>query len=288
MKFGIIFANTGPAATNAEYLTELARLAEDNGFESLWTVEHVVVPAGYESQYPYSRDGRMPGGEDVPIPDPLVWLSFAAAVTRTIRLATGILILPQRNPVVLAKEVATLDVLSGGRVTLGVGVGWLKEEFDALGVPFDDRGPRTDEYIEALRALWREPEPTYSGKFAAFDRAKSFPKPAQAGGPPVVIGGHTRAAARRAGRLGDGFFPGRGALADLSGLLEEMRVSAKDAGRDADSIEVTAGGAMDPEGIKPYADLGVSRMVVPPLGYDLDTLREQLPRFAENVIAKVS
>jgi probable F420-dependent oxidoreductase len=288
MKFGIIFANTGPAAVDAEYLSELARLAEESGFESLWTVEHVVVPAGYESQYPYSRDGRMPGGEDVPIPDPLVWLAFAAAATRTIRLATGILILPQRNPVVLAKEVATLDVLSGGRVTLGVGVGWLKEEFDALGVPFDERGARTDEYVEALRSLWRDPEPTYSGKFASFDRAKSYPKPAQAGGPPVVIGGHTRAAARRAGRLGDGFFPGRGALADLGGLLEELRVSAKDAGRDPDSIEITAGGAMDPEGIKPYADLGVSRMVVPPLGYDLDTLREQLPRFGENVISKLA
>lgn len=288
MKFGIIFANTGPAAVDFSYTAELVQLAEECGFESLWTVEHVVVPAGYESSYPYSRDGRMPGGEDVPIPDPLVWLSMVGAVTSKIRLATGILILPQRNPAVLAKEVATLDVLSGGRVTLGVGVGWLKEEFDALGVPFEERGARTDEYIEALRAFWREPEPTYSGRFVNFERAKSYPKPAQAGGPPIVIGGHTAAAARRAGRLGDGFFPGRGGLDDLSGLLDEMRSSAKDAGRDPDAIEVTAGGAMDAEGVKPYADLGVTRMVIPPLGYDLATLREQLPRFAENVISKVS
>lgn len=288
MKFGIIFANTGPAAVDFSYASELARLAEDNGFESLWTVEHVVVPAGYESAYPYSRDGRMPGGEDVPIPDPLVWLSMVAAVTSSIRLATGILILPQRNPAVLAKEVATLDVLSGGRVTLGVGVGWLKEEFDALGVPFSERGARTDEYISALRTFWRDPEPTFSGRFANFERAKMYPKPLQAGGPPVVIGGHTAAAARRAGRLGDGFFPGRGALGDLAGLLDEMRSAAKDAGRNPDDIEVTAGGAMDAEGVKPYADLGVSRMVIPPLGYDLDTLRDQLPRFADNVIAKLS
>jgi probable F420-dependent oxidoreductase len=288
MKFGIIFANTGPAATDPAYAAEMAQIAEEHGIESLWTVEHVVVPAGYESEYPYSGTGRMPGGEDVDIPDPLIWLTHVAAATSTIKLATGILILPQRNPVVLAKQVATLDRLSGGRTLLGVGVGWLKEEFDALGVPFEDRGARTDEYIEALRVLWRDPEPTYSGRFASFDRAKSFPKPAQEGGPPVVIGGHTKAAARRAGRLGDGFFPGRGKLDELSGLLDEMRAAAAEAGRDADAIEITAGGAMDVEGAKPYADLGVSRLVIPPLGYDLDTLRDQLGRFSENVIAKLA
>ncbi|MDQ1439539.1 MAG: hypothetical protein QOK43_3168 [Acidimicrobiaceae bacterium] len=287
MKFGIIFANTGPAAVDFEYAAELARLAEENGFESLWTVEHVVVPAAYESQYPYAKDGRMPGGEDVPIPDPLVWLSFVAAATTRIKLATGILILPQRNPVVLAKEVATLDVLSGGRAVLGVGVGWLKEEFDALGVPFSERGARTDEAIEVLRMLWRDAEPSFAGRFTGFERAKSFPKPAQSGGPPIVVGGHTPAAARRAGRLGDGFFPGRGKLTELGPLLDEMRRAATEAGRDADAIEVTAGGAMDVEGVKPYADLGVSRMVIPPLGYDLGTLREQLPRFAESVISKL-
>jgi probable F420-dependent oxidoreductase len=287
MKFGIIFSNTGPAAVNPDYAASMAQIAEENGIESLWTVEHVVVPAGYESEYPYAAGGRMPGGEDFDIPDPLVWLTWVAAATSRIRLATGILILPQRNPVVLAKEVATLDRLSGGRVTLGVGVGWLKEEFDAIGVPFNERGARTDDYIEALRVLWREDEPTYKGRFAAFERAKSFPKPAQAGGPPVVIGGHTNAAARRAGRLGDGFFPGRGKLEELSGLLDEMRAAARDAGRDADAIEITAGGAMDVEGAKPYADLGVSRLVIPPLGFDLDTLREQLGRFSENVISKL-
>ncbi|HEV7887670.1 MAG TPA: LLM class F420-dependent oxidoreductase [Acidimicrobiales bacterium] len=288
MKFGIIFANTGPAATDPAYAAEFAQLAEENGIESLWTVEHVVVPAGYESEYPYSKDGRMPGGEDLDIPDPLIWLTHIAAATRSIKLATGILILPQRNPVVLAKQVATLDRLSGGRVVLGVGVGWLKEEFDALGIPFDSRGARTDDYVEALRVLWREDEPTYHGAFADFERAKSFPKPAQPGGPPIIVGGHTTAAARRAGRLGDGFFPGRGKLEELGGLLDEMRRAAKDAGRDPDAIEVTAGGAMDVEGAKPYAELGVSRLVIPPLGYDLGTLREQLPRFADNVIAKLA
>ena len=286
MKFGLIFANAGPFS-DPDNAVGLARIAEESGFESLWTVEHVVVPAGYESQYPYSRDGRMPGGEDIPIPDPLVWLSFVAAATERIRLATGVLILPQRNPVVLAKETATLDVLSKGRLMLGIGVGWLEEEFDCIGVPFAERAARTDEYVEALRTLWREPEPTFEGRFTSFERAKSFPKPAQ-GTIPVVVGGHTKPAARRAGRLGDGFFPARTSPEQLTDLLDEMGRSAKDAGRDPDAIEVTAGGAMDPDGIKAYADLGVSRIVIPPLGFDLETLKQQLGNFGDNVIAKMA
>jgi probable F420-dependent oxidoreductase len=283
--FGIVFANVGPAVL-PDYAASLAQLAEENGIESLWTVEHVVVPAGYESEYPYSPTGKMPGPEESPIPDPLVWLAHVGAVTTRIKLGTGVLILPQRNPVVLAKEVATLDVLSKGRVLLGVGVGWLREEFDAIGVPFEERGARTDESIEALRALWTQEEPTFDGRFTSFDRAKSYPKPTN-GTVPVVIGGHTKFAARRAGRLGDGFFPANTSPEQLAPLLDEMRRAAKDAGRDADAIEITAGGAMDTEGIKKFADLGVSRIVIPPLGFDLETLKQQLGNFAENVIAKV-
>ena len=287
MKFGMMYANAGPAA-DPEHAVALAQLCEEAGFESLWTVEHVVVPAAYESQYPYSRDGRMPGGEDVPIPDPLVWLTWAGAHTTRIKLATGILILPQRNPVVLAKEVATLDRLTGGRVLLGVGVGWLREEFDAIGVPFDERGARTDDSIQALRALWTQAEPSYDGRFSSFSRAKSWPKPVQEGGVPIVVGGHSEAAARRAGRLGDGFFPARGDLEQLPGFLDVMRKAAVDAGRDSDAIEVTTGGARDADGVRRYEDLGVSRMVVPPLGFDVETLREQVARFADEVISKVN
>ena len=286
MKFGLIFVNTGPFA-DPDTAVGFARIAEESGFESMWTVEHVVVPAGYESQYPYSPTGRMPGGEDVPIPDPLIWLAYIAAATSTIRLATGVLILPQRNPVVLAKETATLDVLSRGRLMLGVGVGWLEEEFDCIGVPFADRAARTDEYVEALRTLWRDPEPTFKGRFTSFERAKSYPKPAQ-GTIPIVVGGHTKPAARRAGRLGDGFFPARTSPEELGVLLDEMHRAAKDAGRDGDAIEITAGGALDLDGIKRFADLGVERMVIPPLGFDLETLKEQLGQFGDNVIATMS
>ena len=286
MKFGILFANVGHAVV-PEGATALATIAEDAGYESVWTVEHVVVPADYRSAYPYSPSGRMPGPEESPIPDPLIWLTWVAAVTRSIRLATGILILPQRTPAVLAKEVATLDVLSGGRVTLGIGVGWLRAEFAALGVPWEHRGDRTDEYIEALRALWRDAEPTFHGRFVDFERAKSYPKPVQAS-VPIAIGGHTEAAARRAGRLGDEFFPGVASLEQLTRLLDVMRAAAKDAGRDPHAIGVTAGGAMDLEGVKRLADLGVTRVVVPNLGGDPETWKSTLGAFAESVIAKVA
>jgi probable F420-dependent oxidoreductase len=279
-----MFANAGPAS-EPEYAIAVAQMAEELGFESIWTVEHVVVPSGYQSQYPYSDNGRMPGGEDVPIPDPLIWLAYVAAATKTVRLATGILILPQRNPVILAKEIATLDRLSGGRVELGVGVGWLEEEFDALGVPFADRGKRTDEYIEVLRKLWREPESSYDGTFTSFAPLKSYPKPSAKEGPPIHVGGHTPVAARRAGRLGDGFFPGRSG-GDLASLLDIMRKSAVDAGRDPESVEVTAGGGLDLEYVKEAADMGVDRVVCPPLGFDLETLRTNLGNYSENVIAK--
>ncbi len=282
-----MFANTGRAVT-PEGATALATIAEDAGFESLWTVEHVVVPAGYESPYPYSRSGRMPGGEDVPIPDPLVWLTWVAAATRSIRLATGILILPQRNPVVLAKEVATLDVLSGGRVILGVGVGWLKEEFDAIGVPFAERGPRTDEYVEALRSLWRDEESSFEGRFATFRRAKSYPKPAQDGGVPIVVGGHSEAAARRAGRLGDGFFPARGSPEQLAPLFDVARATAQSCGRSSDSLELTAGGAMDLDGARRFADIGVDRLVIPPVGGNEEGWKRALGEFGEKVIAPLS
>src|SRR5215469_322089 len=151
MKFGLMFVNSGPFS-NHELLAHLARTAEQCGFESLWTVEHVVIPKDYVSPYPYSKSGKIPGGEDVAIPDPLLPLSYAAALTKTICLATGVVILPQRQPLYLAKEIATLDLLSGGRVMLGVGSGWLKEEFNALGLDFESRGARTDEAIQAMRA----------------------------------------------------------------------------------------------------------------------------------------
>jgi probable F420-dependent oxidoreductase len=166
MKFGIGFATSG-AFSDPALLGHLAVTAERCGFDSLWSVEHVAIPVPH-TPYAGSKDGQMPGGDDVAIPDPLIPLAYAAALTKTIKLATGILILPQRHPIYTAKEVATVDRLSGGRVILGIGSGWMKEEFEALGLNFHHRGAMTDEAIQAMRALWREGTSSFSGRHFKF------------------------------------------------------------------------------------------------------------------------
>jgi len=289
MKFGIAFANTGPF-TRPERAVEFARAAEEAGFESLWTVEHVVVPAGYQSSYPYDPSGRMPGGEAAPIPDPLIWLSYVAAATSRINLATGILILPQRNPVVLAKELSTLDQLSAGRMHLGIGVGWLEEEFDAIGVPFAQRGRRTDEYVAAMRALWSQEQATHHGEFVSFDDCILSPSPVS-GTIPVHVGGHTDAAARRAGRLGDGFFPAKGSHEELARLFNLVRETAEGSGRDPDAIELTTGGngAIGPgaaDEVKALADIGTDRVILPAFLFTKDTVAG-LARYGDEVIRRM-
>ena len=281
MKFGLMFTNTGMGSTAAGAI-ELAQRAERLGFESLWTVEHVVVPSGYESAYPYHPSGKMAGGmEEFDLPDPLIWLAFVASATQRIRLATGILIVPQRNPLVLAKEVASLDALSGGRVTLGVGVGWLEEEFDALGVPFADRGRRLDDYVEAMRALWQGGKASVHNTYAAFDDCISLPRPVN-GTVPIVIGGHSKAAARRAARLGDGFFPGNGKVDELVDVYGTFRDACAEVGRDPSEVELSAGGGgRSFDDIAKRVDeleaLGVSRVILSPLpGDQLDALAASL------------
>ena len=283
MKVGMIFANVMLFGT-PDGARALAEAAEEAGIESLWTVEHVVVPEGYESPYPYSESGKMPGGEDASIPDPLAWIAFMAGLTKTVRLATGILILPQRNPVILAKECATIDVLSGGRLELGVGIGWLAEEFEAIGVPFDERVDRTEEYVSALRALWSKDE-TFDGKYTSFARARSNPKPVQERGIPIVVGGHTKAAARRAGLIGDGFFPAR--ANNLPELIAECRRAAEEAGRDPDSIEITSGGLPNADFAKRLEDMGVHRLVTPPPSFDPNDIKRALGEVSESLVAKV-
>jgi probable F420-dependent oxidoreductase len=256
-----MYANT--SAPQPDDAIALVQAAERAGFESIWTVEHVVVPAGYGSAYPYSRSGRMAGGaEHFDSPDPLVWLAFAAAATSTVRLATGILILPQRNPLILAKAVASLDVLSNGRFTLGIGVGWLEEEFRALGVPFDDRGARADEYVAALRTLWTQECATFHGDFVRFDDVYCRPLPVQRP-VPIVVGGHSPRAARRAGELGDGFFPASASAERLPGLVAAARRAAEGAGRDPHALEITMGARPSRQQVAALADAGVDRVVVP-------------------------
>ena len=192
MKFALHFGNnTFPDFAGA---ARLARLAEAAGFDSVLAVDHVVFPDNYTSTYPYSATGRLPVGRGGAFPDPLIWIAYAAAVTTRLRFLTGVVILPQRNPLVLAKQVATLDYMSGGRFELGIGVGWLKEEFQAMGVPFERRGRRADEYIAAMKALWAEDGATFSGEFVSFKEVSCNPKPV--GRVPIVVGGHSEAAAQ--------------------------------------------------------------------------------------------
>ena len=282
MKYGIMFANIGPYGA-PEALTHLAQTAERTGFESMWTVEHVVVPKGYASAYPYSRDGKMPGPETAPIPDPFVWLAYAAAVTKTIQLGTGVLILPQRHPFYVAKEVATLDALSGGRVQLGVGIGWLEEEFRSLGVPFKTRAARAEESVAALRSLWSEGPSEFHGEHFDWNPVESHPKPA-AGRVPIHVGGHVAGAARRAARVGDGYFPARPDGLDAG--LKAMREECEKIGRDPGEIEITTGGVTDPDARRALEDLGVARVVIGPPGYTPDAVERGLEKFANEVIAK--
>ncbi|MBY0329849.1 MAG: LLM class F420-dependent oxidoreductase [Acetobacteraceae bacterium] len=288
MKFALHFGNnTFPDAAGA---TRLARLAEAAGFDSVLAVDHVVLPDSYESTYPYSATGRLPGDRTAVLPDPLIWMAFAAAATTRLRLMTGVIILPLRDPLVLAKQVATLDAMSGGRIELGIGVGWLREEFEALGIPFAERGRRADEYVAAMRALWREDGASYEGRHVRFAGVSSNPKPVR-GAVPIIVGGHSEAAARRAGRLGDGFFPSVGAQVDTMPLLDLVRRAAEDAGRDPAAIEMITGCPDALPGAEGDAQAaveerrrhGIGRVVLP-VGPFLPDLEDSLPRFGEQVI----
>jgi probable F420-dependent oxidoreductase len=268
----------------------LGQWAEAAGFDTVLAIDHVVLPENFTTRYPYSATGQMPAGPTEPYPDPLIWLAFLAATTSRIKLLTGVIILPQREPVALAKQVATLDVMSGGRLELGIGVGWLREEFEALGVPFERRGKRADEYIGAMRALWAPGTAQYAGEFVKFPPVHCYPKPA-AGKVPIIVGGHSEAAARRAGRLGDGFFPSIGAQVDVTPLFDVARRAAEAAGRDPAAVEMITGcpEALPGSGkdaitaVEARIARGIGRVVLPLTAF-LPNVEEGLARFGEEVI----
>ncbi|GAB3984624.1 LLM class F420-dependent oxidoreductase [Actinoallomurus acanthiterrae] len=249
-------ATLGPAET-----VRLARRAEELGYRSWWAGEHVVLPS------PRTPDAPMEPTD--PILDPLVHLSYVAAVTERLELGTGIVILPQRNPVVLAKQVASLDVLSGGRLHLGVGAGYLEPEMTAVGVPFAERGARTDEYLDAMRALWTQEAPSYQGRYVAFDHVDAHPRPVRADGPRIVIGGHSPAAFRRAVARGDAWFGNGDGPDDLVRHLAGLEKAAAEAERptrlgrlEIDFLQLSP---VDASQARRYAELGVDRLIVYPL-----------------------
>ncbi|MBV9092162.1 MAG: LLM class F420-dependent oxidoreductase [Mycobacteriaceae bacterium] len=281
MKYSVIAPVAAGVTADPDWMVPFARHVEACGFESIVAVEHTVLTTRYDSVYPYDASGRVELAADCPVPDPLDLLAFVAGHTDTLGLATGVLVLPNHHPVVLAKRVATVDALSGGRLRLCVGVGWLKEEIEACGAAFATRGRRADEQIAVMRALWADNGGvSHHGEFFRFDNATCYPKPAQGPGLPVHVGGHSRAAARRAGRLGDGFQPLGVAGARLQSLLGDMRDAASQAGRDPSVLELTLGHLVtkiDAERAARLAEMGAERIVLamPPtadLGEAMDVL----------------
>jgi probable F420-dependent oxidoreductase len=285
VKFGLAFASS--VGTDGNSALEICRLAEKLGFDSVWGGEHVIRPVRIESSYPYTEDGQMPGDAETPIPDPLIWLAYVAAAAPTVRLGTCILIVPQRNPLVLAKELATLDTLSGGRVDLGLGVGWLEEEFNALGIPWERRGARNDEYVAAMRALWAGPEAEFHGEFVDFDPATCTPRPVH-GSIPILVGGDTPVAIRRAARIADGYFPGTTDPKALARLIKEVGLAAEKEGRSADEIAINA--IFGPQMAEPVAgseqmaSLGVDRAMVPAFFFAGPGGMDRLAEFGERVV----
>ncbi len=244
MDFGVVLPHIGPQARQqvVERLQAVAQEAEALGFHSLWVGDHVVFPAQLSSHYPYHPEGKFPLDLKDNFLEPLAVLSFAAACTRTIRLGTGVLIVPYRHPLLTAKMVATLDVLSRGRVILGVGVGWLAEEFALLGASYRERGAQTDEFLKAMKALWSEEEASFQGRHLHFSQVILRPQPVQKPHPPLWVGGHSQAAFRRTATLGDGWYghvfwrdPGR-----LPRDIETIRNLAEQAGRDPRSLTYAA------------------------------------------------
>ena len=288
MKWGITFASTG--FPDPDGAIAMAQAAESAGFDSLWAPEHVVMSRAPDAT-PYRGvpEGKMDrlarrGG----IPDPLTWLAFVASATTTIKLCTNVLILPEHQPVVLAKTAATLDHLAQGRVILGIGVGELPEEYEAVGMDFTNRGKRMDEYIDAMRLLWKEDVATFEGRYVKFDQMECRPWPVNRT-IPLHIGGASEAAVRRAALRGDGYFPfvfpGQDITVELPRLIERVKHETLEAGRDPDLMEFTSGGARSVEEAKWYADVGVDRITVAIRSRTVGDVRDELARFGDEVIA---
>ena len=317
MKYGFTLPGRGQLAT-PERLGIIARKGEELGFDALLTGDHILVPRNIKSVYPYTEGGEFPGSPSGESMEQITLLSYIAGQTSKIRLVTSVPIVPHRNPLIAAKSLATLDVLSGGRLVVGVGVGWMREEFQALGLPpFEERGAVTDEYIRAFKVLWTEDDPHFEGKYISFDDISFLPKPVQKPHPPIWVGGESRPALRRTAELADGWYPlgsnptfPMGTPEQLKAGLDRLAEYAKRFGRDPSEIETiyrthqfeltkTPAGAGrlpfvgDAEqiagDIRRYQDMGVSTMIWDFLRQteDLDRMLGLMEDFATKVWPKV-
>ena len=288
MKFGIVPINLGEF-TDPQVVIPFVHKAERLGYESVWTAEHVIIPKHYDSVYPYNPSGKVPFQPDASIIDPLVALTFIAAATSRLRLGTGVNILPQTNPLYLAKWASSIDHLSQGRLMLGLGIGWLQEEFAAIGVPFAQRGKRSDEYLAALKAVWTGQEVDFQGEFVRWQGFQMRPAPAQAGGVPLVIGGVSAPAIRRTVRHGDGWYVIGKDLDEYRAHMRALDDECRRQGRNRAELEITAYWDYYRQGadsLSAYQELGVDRLLINVRALRHDSTDAALERFADEVIAK--
>jgi probable F420-dependent oxidoreductase len=270
--------------TPVDYIGEAARYLESTGFHSMWVPEHVLFFPDYASRYPYSPSGRVPGDPEGVL-DPFATLTFVAAQTSRIRLGTGVCLVPQRQPVYTAKAVADLDYLSRGRVDFGVGIGWLEEEFNALGMSFSARARRTLEYIDAMRALWTQAPASFEGETVHIARAHFNPKPVQKPHPPIHFGGESAAALARVASHGQGWYGYDLDPAGVEQKLAELDSKLRAAGRARQSVTVSIGPNRHPvtrETVAAYAALGVDQLIVPVFATTLDDLKRRIERVQNN------
>lgn len=269
-----------------EQMAAVAQRAERLGFESVWVAEHLVFPTQIHSHYPYGAGGIPPINPATPLLDPLLVLMQVAARTERVRLGTNIYILPLRHPLAVARMAMTLDLLSNGRLTFGIGLGWLREEFDAVGIDFASRGARTREYVRAIRTLWTASEPSFEGRYVSFGPLRFEPKPAQKPHPPFVFGGESAAALQRAAALGDGWYGVGHTPASAAAQVARLRALLAGAGRAEAGFEVTVshgGGDLTPDDVARYAEAGVHRVVSLPWRRAREA-EDGLQRLAERVL----
>jgi probable F420-dependent oxidoreductase len=264
MKIGIT-VGYGVGMSRPDVLAEIALHAERLNFSTLLIPEHVVVFEQYASRYPYTDDGLMAIGSDRPFLNPYIGLAYVAALTRRIRLITNVSIVAAHNPLILAKEIASLDYLSGGRFALGAGLGWMREEFQALGISFERRARRTRECIAIMRSLWSEPSTTFHGEFFNIDNAMAYPKPVQGGGLPILFGGESDAALKRVATIGDGWIGANMTPEEFAARRERLLTLAREAGRDPGRLVMMTVPAFKPErpaDLRRYHEAGVHELVL--------------------------
>ena len=284
MKVGVQTAFSG--ATPPELIADIGQIAEERGFHSIWVPEHVVFFRDYASSYPYSEDGKIPGNPDG-VMEPLTALTFLAAHTNRIRLGTGVCLVPQRNPIYTARQVADVDYLSKGRLDFGIGIGWLREEFDALGIPWERRAARTRECIAVMKTLWCDEISSFKGEFYDLPECLQNPKPVQTPHPPLYFGGESQPALRRVAEIGQGWF-GYNVTADqVDANLAHLDRQLAEAGRSRTDvkIQVSPRGRHTPDILKRFRDAGVDQVVLPLFGRDADSVRKRADALAKETMA---